>query len=111
MKMHHLDEEEVKAVMEKVQAAVGDEELDADKIEEIFKLSKVEPEGFLSCKSNEVQASQVNFEIDQSKGVRFFDPFNFYTQFMILFYNIPNFECNQRPRNHPMSENVSGSFY
>ena len=80
MKMHHLDEEEVKAVMEKVQTAVSEDELDADKIEEIFKLSKVEPEGFLDCKSNEVQTSQVNFEIDQSKGVRFFDPFNLYTQ-------------------------------
>ena len=40
MKMHHLDEEEVKAVIEKVQAAIGEEELDADKMEEIFKLSK-----------------------------------------------------------------------
>ena len=80
MKMHHLDEEEVKAVMEKVQAAVSEDELDNEKVEEIFRLSKVAPEGFLNCKSNEVQASQVNFEIDQSKGVRFFDPFNFYTQ-------------------------------
>ena len=72
MKMHHLDEDGVKAVMEKVQAAI-EEELSADKVEEIFKLSKVDPEGFLNCK-------QVNFEIDESKGVRFFDPFNFYTQ-------------------------------
>ena len=79
MKMHHLDEDGVKAVMEKVQTAV-EEELSADKVEEIFKLSKVDPEGFLNCKSNEVQANQVNFEIDESKGVRFFDPFNFYTQ-------------------------------
>ncbi len=80
MKMHHLEEEEVKAVMEKVLVAVGDAELDADKVEEIFKLSKVDPEGFLNCKSNEVQEKQVNFEIDESKGVRFFDPFNFYTK-------------------------------
>ena len=79
MKMHHLNEDGVKAVMEKVQAAI-EEELSADKVEEIFKLSKVDPEGFLNCKSNEVQANQVNFEIDESKGVRFFDPFNFYTQ-------------------------------
>jgi hypothetical protein len=27
-----------------------------------------------------MQAQQVNFEIDESKGIRFFDPFNFYTQ-------------------------------
>ena len=76
--MHHLEEAQVKEVMEKVQAAVKEEELAPDKIEEIFKLSKVEPEGFLNCKSNEMQANQVNFEIDESKGVRFFDPFNFY---------------------------------
>ena len=80
MKMHHLEEAQVKEVMEKVQAAVKEEELAPDKIEEIFKLSKVEPEGFLNCKANEMQANQVNFEIDESKGVRFFDPFNFYTQ-------------------------------
>lgn len=80
MKMHHLEEGEVKAVMEKVLIAVGDAELEADKVEEIFKLSKVDPEGFLNCKSNEVQEKQVNFEIDESKGVRFFDPFNFFTQ-------------------------------
>ena len=80
MKMHHLDEDGVKAIMEKVQAAVGEEELSANNVEEIFKLSNVDPEGFLNCKSNEVQANQVNFEIDESKGVRFFDPFNFYTQ-------------------------------
>ncbi|KMP12427.1 hypothetical protein UZ36_00755 [Candidatus Nitromaritima sp. SCGC AAA799-C22] len=80
MKMHHLEDEEVKAVMYKVKEAVAEEELDPDKIEEIFKLSKVDPEGFLNCKSNEVQQNQVNFEIDETKGVRFFDPFNFYTQ-------------------------------
>jgi hypothetical protein len=80
MKMHHLEEDEVKAIMEKVKSAVGEEELNTDKVEEIFKLSKVKPEGFLNCKSNEIQAKQVNFEIDELKGIRFFDPFNFYTQ-------------------------------
>ena len=44
MKMHHLDEDGVKAVMEKVQTAVEEEELSADKVEEIFKLSKVDPD-------------------------------------------------------------------
>ena len=78
--MHHLDEEEVKVVMQKVQVAVKEESLDSVKVEEIFKLSKVEPKGFLDCKAHETQASQVNFEIDEAKGVRFFDPFNFYTQ-------------------------------
>ena len=63
MKMHHLDEDGVKAVMEKVQAAI-EEELSADKVEEIFKLSKVDPEGFLNCKSNEVQANQVKIKLE-----------------------------------------------
>jgi len=40
MKMHHLEEGEVKEIIEKVQAAVKEEELAPDKIEEIFKLSK-----------------------------------------------------------------------
>jgi len=66
MKMHHLEEDEVKEVMEKVQVAVKEEELAPDKIEEIFKLSKVASEGFLNCKSNEIQAQQVNFEIEES---------------------------------------------
>ena len=38
MKMHHLEEDEVKAIMEKVKSAVGEEELNTDKVEEIFKL-------------------------------------------------------------------------
>ena len=80
MKMHHLDEDEVKEIMEKIQNAVKEEELAPNKIEEIFKLSKVDSENFLNCKSNEIQANQVNFEIDETKGIRFFDPFNFYTQ-------------------------------
>ena len=85
MKMHHLEEGEVKEIMEKVQTAVKEEELAPDKIEEIFKLSKVASEGFLNCKSNEMQAQQVNFEIDESKGIRFFDPFN--TLIDSLFYS------------------------
>ena len=80
MKMHHLNEDEVKEIMEKVQVAIKEQELAPDKIEEIFKLSKVASEEFLKSKSNEMQAQQVNFEIDESKGVRFFDPFNFFTK-------------------------------
>ena len=41
MKMHHLEEDEVKAIMEKVKTAVGEKELNTDKVEEIFELSKV----------------------------------------------------------------------
>ncbi|SVC69311.1 uncharacterized protein METZ01_LOCUS322165, partial [marine metagenome] len=47
MKMHHLDEDEVKEIMEKIQNAVKEEELAPNKIEEIFKLSKVDSENFL----------------------------------------------------------------
>ena len=39
MKMHHLNEDEVKEIMEKVQVAIKEQELAPDKIEEIFKLS------------------------------------------------------------------------
>ena len=46
--MHHLDENEVKEIMGKIQTAVK-EELAPDKIEEIFKLSKVDSENFLNC--------------------------------------------------------------
>ena len=48
MKMHHLDEDEVKEIMGKIQNAVK-EELPPDKIEEIFKLSKVNSANFLNC--------------------------------------------------------------
>ncbi|QPJ65710.1 MAG: hypothetical protein G3M78_10010 [Candidatus Nitrohelix vancouverensis] len=81
MKMHHLSQEEVGTIMGVVKELLdGGGELDPAKVEEIFKLSKVNPDKFLECKSNELQADKVNFEIDQQKGVRFFDPFNFFTQ-------------------------------
>ena len=47
--MHHLEEGEVKEIMEKVKTAVKEEELAPEKIEEIFKLSKVASESFLNC--------------------------------------------------------------
>lgn len=80
MKMHHLSEEEVQTIMEKVQAVVDSGEFNPDVMEEIFTLSGVDGNKFLECKENPMQAQQVNFEIEREKGIRFLDPFNFYTQ-------------------------------
>ncbi len=79
MKMHHLSRETVDSIMEKVKVVVETEDYSPDKIEEIFKLSEVDGEKFLECKSNDVQKDKVNFELDPEKGIRFFDPFNFFT--------------------------------
>ena len=80
MKMHHLDKEQVEAVMLKVKEVVDSGQYPADTIEEIFKLSDVDGEKFLECKAHPIQKEKVNFEIDPEKGVRFFDPFNFFTR-------------------------------
>ena len=79
MKMHHLSEETVTAILEKSKSVIASGDYSPDAIEEIFKLSKVDPENFLDCKSNDLQKDKVNFELDVEKGVRFFDPFNFFT--------------------------------
>ena len=78
--MHHLDKEKVEAIMEKVKQVVDSGHYPADIIEEIFKLSDVDGEKFLECKAHPIQKEKVNFEIDPEKGVRFFDPFNFFTR-------------------------------
>ena len=80
MKMHHLSKEEVETILSKVSEVAGSGDYPPDKIEEIFKLSNVEPEDFLECKNNELQKDKVNFELDAEKGIRFFDPFNFFTR-------------------------------
>ena len=80
MKMHHLDKEKVEAIMLKVQQVVESGQYPADIIEEIFQLSEVDGEKFLECKSHPIQKEKVNFEIDPEKGVRFFEPFNFFTR-------------------------------
>ena len=80
MKMHHLDKDKVEAVMLKVKEVIDSGEYPADKIEDIFKLSEVDGEKFLECKAHPIQKEKVNFEIDPEKGVRFFDPFNFFTE-------------------------------
>ena len=80
MKMHHLSKEEVEALMAKVKEVADSGDYPPDKMEEIFTLSKVEGEKFLECKAHPLQQSKVNFEIDPEKGIRYFDPFNFFTE-------------------------------
>ncbi len=79
MKMNHLTDEEVKVVMEKVRLLVEKNDYSPETMEELFNLSKVDGEKFLECKQVPQQANNVNFEIDPEKGIRFFDPFNFFT--------------------------------
>jgi hypothetical protein len=78
MKMHHLNKDQVEAIMLKVKEVVDSGQYPADTIEAIFKLSNGEK--FLECKAHPIQKEKVNFEIDPEKGVRFFDPFNFFTR-------------------------------
>ena len=79
MKMHHLDKEKVQAVMGKIRELGGGRQLSTEQVEELFNLSGMEGSKFIECKNNPLQAEKVNFEIDPEKGVRFLDPFNFYT--------------------------------
>ena len=80
MKMHHLSKENVEAIMGKVKVVVESGDYPPEKIEELFKLSDVDAEKFLDCKNNELQKEKVNFELDVEKGIRFLDPFNFFTR-------------------------------
>ncbi len=66
--------------MAKIKEVTDSGEYPPDKMEEIFTLSKVEGEKFLDCKAHPLQQSKVNFEIDPEKGIRYFDPFNFFTE-------------------------------
>ena len=78
--MHHLGKEQVVAIMLKVKEVVDSGQYPANIIEAIFKLSDVDGVKFLECKAHPIQKEKVNFEIDPEKGVRFFDPFNFFTR-------------------------------
>jgi len=80
MKMNHLSKEKVDQVMQKVHEVLADGEFHPDKMDEIFNLSEVAGEKFLECKANPLQQDKVNFELDAEKGIRFFDPFNFFTR-------------------------------
>ena len=79
MKMHHLSPEDVEKIMNVVREVIDSGEYPTDKMDEIFKHSGVDGAKFIECKNNPLQAEKVNFEIDPEKGVRFLDPFNFYT--------------------------------
>ena len=79
MKMNHLSKETVDALMEKIHDVLASNDYSAEKMEIIFGLSEVKGDLFLKCKENPVQAQNVNFELDREKGVRFFDPFSFFT--------------------------------
>ena len=78
--MNHLSKEEVDQVMGLVLNVIENDDYSPDKMGEIFKISKVEGDNFLECRNNPAQQNQVNFELDLETGIRFFDPFNFYTK-------------------------------
>ena len=75
--MFHL---KIHTLMAKIKVVADSGDYPPDKMEEIFTLSKVQGEKFLNCKAHPLQQSKVNFEIDPEKGIRYFDPFNFFTE-------------------------------
>ena len=78
--MNHLSKESVGKVMKLVKYIVENNDYSPEKMGEVFSLSEVDGENFLECKNHEIQKNQVNFEIDLENGIRFFDPFNFFTK-------------------------------
>lgn len=79
MKMNHLSKETVDALLLKIQEIVAANDYSPEKMEAVFKLSEVDSEKYLQCKAAPQQARNVNFELDPEKGIRFFDPFSFFT--------------------------------
>jgi hypothetical protein len=80
MKMNHLTQEQVEEIMEKVRDVVDTNDYSPEKMGVIFDLSDVEGDNFLECKNHPAQNDKVNFELDLENGIRFFDPFNFFTK-------------------------------
>ena len=78
--MNHLSKENVEKIMTLVKDVVQNEDYSPEKMGEMFNLSEVDGKKFQECKSHPIQNNQVNFEIDLENGVRFFDPFNFFTK-------------------------------
>tara|TARA_B100000686_G_C16622727_1_gene880127 strand:+ start:293 stop:604 length:312 start_codon:yes stop_codon:yes gene_type:complete len=78
--MNHLSKESVRKIMILVQEVVKNDDYSSEKMGEIFKLSEVDGEKFQESRNHPIQQNQVNFEIDPENGVRFFDPFNFFTK-------------------------------
>jgi len=79
MKMHHITQEQVDQIVEKVRTVVETGDYAPEIMADIFKLSGVDGEKFLECKNHPAQTDQANFEMDPEQGIRFFDPFNFFT--------------------------------
>ena len=79
MKMHHLSQEKVDLILEKVKELMDRGDYPPELMEEVFSLSEMDGTKFLECKNNPLQADKVNFEFSPEQGVRFFDPFSFYT--------------------------------
>ena len=79
MKMHHLSKETVDLILGKVKELADSGNFTPDRVEEVFKLSEMDGPKFLESKNNPLQADKVNFEVDPKQGIRFFDPFSFYT--------------------------------
>ena len=78
--MNHLSQERVEEIMKKIRDVLEEGDYLPEKMGEIFELSEVEGEIFLECKSHPIQKDKVNFELDLESGIRFFDPFNFFTK-------------------------------
>lgn len=79
MKMHHLSQEKVDLILGKVKELLARGDYPPELVEEVFSLSEMDGGKFLECKNNPLQADKVNFECNPEQGVRFFDPFSFYT--------------------------------
>jgi len=79
MKMHHLSKETVDLILGKVKELADSGNFTTERVEEVFKLSEMDGPKFLESKNNPLQADKVNFEVDPKQGIRFFDPFSFYT--------------------------------
>lgn len=79
MKMHNVSPEAVETIMARVGEIIASGEYPPDKMEEIFTLSGVDGNKFLECKNHPAQTNQASFELDEKQGIRYFDPFNFYT--------------------------------
>lgn len=80
MKMHHLSPEDVEKIMEVVRDVTDSGEYPTDKMDKIFKLSGVDGAKFIECKNHPIQTEHTNFEIVLKTGVRFFDPFDLFTE-------------------------------
>ncbi len=80
MKMHHLSPEQVEKIMTVIREVLDSGEYPTDKMDQIFKLSGVDGAKFIDCINHPSQSEQTKFEIVRETGVRYFDPFNLFTE-------------------------------